>query len=93
MASATAPWLLVLSAALAIWIVGLSVWIVFERRSPLATLAWILALGALPVVGIPIYFFVGPRRFDRKKRRRDAAQCAAARATWAAEPPSLARQW
>ncbi len=73
-------WPIVVSAALAVWIVGLSVWILFERRSPVATLAWILALGALPVVGIPIYFFLGPRRFDRRRRRRDRAQACVARA-------------
>jgi hypothetical protein len=28
----------------AVWVIGLSAWIILERRSPVATLAWILAL-------------------------------------------------
>ncbi|MCK6545071.1 cardiolipin synthase [Myxococcota bacterium] len=52
-----------------IWVAGLAVWIVLERRSPTATLAWILGLTALPVVGIPVYLFLGPRRLKRKRLR------------------------
>lgn len=49
------------------WIIGISCWILLERRSPAATIAWILALSAMPVVGIFIYLLLGPRRFNRKK--------------------------
>ncbi|NOY93330.1 MAG: cardiolipin synthase [Deltaproteobacteria bacterium] len=60
-----------------VWVVALSVWILFERRSPAATVAWILALAALPVAGLLIYFFFGPRRFDRKKLRHARGQAKA----------------
>jgi cardiolipin synthase len=52
------------------YVVVLSIWILLEKRSPVATLAWILALGALPVVGFVLFFFLGPRRLRRKRSRR-----------------------
>jgi len=72
-----------------LWVLTLSVWIVFERRSPAATVAWILALAALPLVGLLLYFFFGPRRFDRKKLRHAAGQAAARKA--AAHPADSGR--
>lgn len=49
------------------WIVGLVVFILLERRTPVATLAWIFGLVLLPGLGIPVYLFLGPRRLRRKK--------------------------
>ncbi len=60
--------------ALAVWTVIISIYIVSERRTPAATIAWVLSLSFLPVIGFAVYFFLGPRRFDRKKRRRVVAQ-------------------
>ena len=57
-----------LAVAEAVWVIGLCVWIILERRSPAATLAWVLALAWLPVLGIPLYLLIGPRRLRRKKR-------------------------
>jgi cardiolipin synthase len=57
-----------------IWVVALSAWIILERRSPAATLAWILGLALLPLVGIVIYWLIGPRRLTRKRRRYKAAR-------------------
>jgi cardiolipin synthase len=53
----------------ALWILGASAWLLLERRSPVATIAWILALAALPIVGVPVYLVLGPRRLIRKKHR------------------------
>ena len=64
----------VLTVVEALWVAGLSAWIVLERRSPVATLAWILALAWLPAVGILIYYFIGPRRLQRRRMRRAASQ-------------------
>ncbi len=50
-----------------IWVVGLCIWIIQDRRSPVATLAWIFALAWLPVAGIAIYLLIGPRRLTRKR--------------------------
>lgn len=67
-------WLPWISLVLSVWVAVLSVYIVFERRSPLSTISWILALSVLPVIGFAVYFFLGPRRFDRKKLRRTESQ-------------------
>lgn len=47
----------------------MSFWIILQKRSPAATIAWILVLAFLPVVGIPVYVFLGPRRLRRKQLR------------------------
>jgi cardiolipin synthase len=56
------------------WVVFVALWMVSERRSPTATLAWILALAAIPVVGIPVYLALGPRRLRRKMLRMALAR-------------------
>ncbi len=66
------------------WFITISIYILLQRRSAAATFAWIFALAALPVVGFGLYFFFGPRKFSkRKKRRIEATQIteASARAT------------
>ena len=69
-----ADWYSWILYALGVWTVIFSVYLVSERRSPAATISWILALSFVPLVGFAVYFFLGPRRFDRKKRRRVQAQ-------------------
>jgi len=56
------------------WVVGLSVWIILDRRSPTATLGWIIALTFLPYVGVPVYLFIGPRRWEKKKKHLEMAR-------------------
>ena len=63
-----------------VWVMVLSVYVLLEGRSPQATIAWILALSFLPLVGLPVYYLIGPRRFDRRKRRRLRAQAAVKKA-------------
>lgn len=63
----------------AIYVVLLCGWILLEKRSPAATLAWILGLIALPGAGFVIYFFLGPRRVRRRRLRRLRAKNAVAR--------------
>ena len=58
----------------AVWVVALSLYILLEGRTPLATLAWILGLALLPGLGIPIYLVFGPRKLARKRRRRALAR-------------------
>lgn len=53
-----------------VWVVGMSMYILLERRPPLATLAWIVGMAWLPILGFLVYYFLGPRRLDRKRRRR-----------------------
>lgn len=69
-----ADWYSWILYALAGWTVIFSIYVVSERRPPAATISWILTLSFAPLVGFAVYFFLGPRRFDRKKRRRVHAQ-------------------
>ena len=50
--------------------VVMAVVIVQQRRPPASTIAWLLVLVMLPVVGYLIYRFIGPMRLERKKLRR-----------------------
>lgn len=59
----------ILSAVEFAYLVTLAVYIVLQKRSPVATLAWIMSLAFLPVVGFAVYFVLGPRRFHRKRLR------------------------
>jgi cardiolipin synthase len=56
------------------YLVVLGGWILLEKRSPVATLAWILALFALPGLGFVIYFMLGPRKLRRRRLRRLRAE-------------------
>jgi cardiolipin synthase len=57
-----------------VWVVFAAGFIMLERRSPTATLAWITILAALPLVGVPVYLLLGPRRLRRKKLRISLAR-------------------
>jgi cardiolipin synthase len=57
-----------------LWILLMAGWMLQERRPPVATLAWILGLSLLPLIGVPIYLFLGPRRLKRRLLRRAAAR-------------------
>jgi len=64
----------ILTTAEIVYVVVLSTWILFEKRPPVSTLAWILSLVALPYVGFLIFFFLGPRRVVRKRLRHKRAR-------------------
>ncbi|MEO8214905.1 MAG: phospholipase D-like domain-containing protein [Myxococcales bacterium] len=70
----TFSWGLLLGVAQVIWVAGIACFIMLERRSPAATLAWITMVAALPLVGVVIYLLVGPRRLRRKKLRLKLAR-------------------
>jgi cardiolipin synthase len=78
---AALPWRWILSGVEVVWFIGMAVWIILEKRSPTATLAWIFGLAFLPLVGVPVYLWLGPRRFERKKSRLLAARAAVGRTT------------
>jgi cardiolipin synthase len=62
--------LLALSVLWAIYLIGLSVWIVLQKREPIATLSWIMSLALLPYAGLVIYYFFGPQRIHRQRLKR-----------------------
>jgi cardiolipin synthase len=63
-------WQLALTIVEIVWVLGAGGWIVLEKRSPTATLAWIFGLALLPLIGAFIYLVIGPRRVERKRLRR-----------------------
>lgn len=46
--------------------------IILERRHPSATLAWMLGIALLPMIGVPLYFLIGVRRIRRHIRAKIA---------------------
>ena len=58
------------------YLVGLGLWIVLQKREPVATLSWLISLAALPYVGFLIYFVLGPQRINRQRLRRVRARAA-----------------
>ncbi len=51
------------------WIAIIGAWVLLQKRPPVATLAWIFGLALLPGVGALLYYWWGPLRFNRRKRR------------------------
>lgn len=49
---------------------ALVAWIALEKRAPVATLAWILLVIALPIAGPVVYYLIGHRRVKRSRFKR-----------------------
>ncbi len=83
--------------AYVLWLVGSVIYLLMQRRSPAATLAWMIGFLSLPVLGAAFYYFFGPRKLKRRRMRRALAKAIAARlapATDAPMPATLAsRHW
>ena len=56
------------------YLMGLSIWIVLQKREPIATLSWIMSLALLPYIGLLIYYFFGPQRIHRQRLKRVRAK-------------------
>lgn len=63
-----------LSLAWLLWIALVAVGLILQRRSPAATLAWLLALLFMPYFGFFIYLLLGPRRLHRRRLRYSRAR-------------------
>ncbi len=50
-----------------LWVLLIAVFLVLERRPPASTIAWILLFAFLPLLGLAVYFFFGPRRLVRRR--------------------------
>src|SRR6185312_2189942 len=68
------PWFRIFVASYFVWVVLAVVSLLLHRRSPTATLAWIFAFVALPVVSGLYYLVFGPRRLHRRRRRYGVAR-------------------
>lgn len=56
------------------YLIWLGLWIVLQKREPVATLSWLISLAALPYIGFVIYYFFGPQRVRRQRLRRVRAR-------------------
>jgi cardiolipin synthase len=68
------PWFDIFAISYFAWVVLACITLLLDRRSPTATLAWIFAFFALPVVSGLYYMVFGPRRLQRRRRRYSAAR-------------------
>ncbi|MEO5676635.1 MAG: cardiolipin synthase [Usitatibacter sp.] len=68
------PWLQIFFISYVTWVLVACGTLLMSRRSPQATLAWIFAFIALPVVSGIYYTVFGPRRLQRRKRRYGVAR-------------------
>jgi cardiolipin synthase len=57
-----------------LWLVVSVSYILMQRRTPTATLAWVIGFLSLPYFGAVLYFFFGPRKLARRKLRRAMAR-------------------
>jgi len=71
------PWFAIFIGSYAVWVVLASISLLLTRRSPTATLAWIFAFIAFPLVSGVYYMMFGPRRLQRRKRRYGVARAVA----------------
>ncbi|GAB2511777.1 cardiolipin synthase [Lysobacter humi (ex Lee et al. 2017)] len=77
-----------------VYVLGLGLWIVLQKREPAATLAWLIGLAALPYFGFVVYYVFGPQRIRRQRLRRGRSRermPAAPDAGPEADPAELAR--
>ena len=74
----TIPWFEIFVISYLVWVVVACISLLLSRRSPQATLAWIFAFIALPVVSGLYYMVFGPRRLLRRRRRYGVARTMAA---------------
>src|SRR6266566_9487902 len=68
------PWFEIFVASYSLWVIVACASLLLEKRSPTATLAWIFAFIALPVVSGLYYMVFGPRRLHRRRRRYGLAR-------------------
>ncbi|KAF1712318.1 cardiolipin synthase [Pseudoxanthomonas kalamensis DSM 18571] len=52
------------------YLIPLCLWIVLQKREPVATLSWLMSLSLLPYVGYLVYFLLGPQKIKRQRLRR-----------------------
>ena len=62
--------MVILSLLWTAYVIVVGVWILLQRRAPVATLSWLLSMAVIPVLGLGIYFLLGPRRLKRQRLRR-----------------------
>jgi cardiolipin synthase A/B len=65
---------LVLGLLWLLYVIALGIWILLQKREPIATLSWLLSLVLLPYIGFIIYHLLGPTRIKRQNVKRSKAK-------------------
>src|SRR4029453_8572009 len=73
------PWFYIFIGSYFLWVIVACASLLLERRSPTATLSWIFAFLAIPIVSGIYYLMFGPRRLQRRRRRYSVARTSVAR--------------
>jgi cardiolipin synthase len=68
------PWFEIFAGSYVVWVLVACASLLMSRRSPTATLAWMFAFIALPVISGLYYMVFGPRRLQRRRRRYGIAR-------------------
>ena len=68
------PWFDIFVVSYFLWVIVACITLLLDRRSPTATLAWIFAFIAIPVISGLYYMVFGPRRLQRRRRRYSVAR-------------------
>ena len=63
-------WQNILFVIWSVYLVVLVGTILLQKRNPISSLAWILSLALIPVAGLFIYHFFGPRKIAKQKMSR-----------------------
>ncbi len=87
-------WTLLLAAAELLALITIPSVLIQRRGQPLAALAWVLGLMAVPFAGVLVWWGIGRSRLERKRRRRASARWAIARGFASLRPqvPELTHQ-
>ncbi|TPV95524.1 MAG: cardiolipin synthase [Myxococcales bacterium FL481] len=64
----------VIELGFVVYVLSISAVVLLERRRPVATLAWVLSLVFVPVIGLVLYLVFGRRQIRRHRRRRRLAE-------------------
>ena len=89
-------WAVIIPLAELTWILLAGVLIIMQRRTATATLSWLFALALLPIIGMIVYWLIGPQRLRRRKLQRGLSRevvraAVAGLADARASAPALAR--
>jgi len=63
-----------------------------QRRSPASSLTWLMAILLLPLIGIPLFWLFGSRKFKRIAQAKDPVQLTAVEPAAGAAPQTNAAQ-
>src|SRR5665647_1634420 len=73
-AATSVSWWLVYTVVGAGWFVVNAIVIVMQRRPAASTIAWLMVMVFVPVLGFLAYLLIGPLRLERRKRKHSRSK-------------------